>query len=97
MRGCIDCRFHEGRITGFDENGKSLMKKSCTKGKNDEYVKWWTDNGHKQRDQITSIMDCHEDHESTKMLISMNEQVDKILKLLNENKNKKRLNTLMVE
>lgn len=89
MRGCIDCKFHEGRITGFDENGKSLMEKYCIKGKNDEYVKWWTDNAHKSRDQIVSIMDCHEYHDTTKMLISMNEQADKILKLLNENKNQK--------
>jgi hypothetical protein len=44
--------------------------------------KWWEDNGKKQGD--LGDMDCHDYHDSTKALISLNNKAQELLDLLNE-------------
>jgi hypothetical protein len=71
---CPDCKHYV--IGSYNPFGIDTPR-SCSLGKNDEQAKWWEDNGHKQRDEETTQMECFEETEFTKLS-------DKLLDSLNE-------------
>lgn len=79
MAGCNECKFYDSKLGDY-LNGRFQMIRNCTLGKNDEMNKWWEDNGKKQAD--LDNMECHDYHDSTKALISLNNKAQEILDLL---------------
>lgn len=82
MAGCNDCKFYKSELGDFVD-GKFERKQKCGLGNDSQMLKWWADNGYKVRgDDTFDDMDCHDYHDSTKHLIKLNEEADKLLELL---------------
>jgi hypothetical protein len=81
--GCNECVHALSKYDWID--GKyTPIERTCNLGNTDKLNKWWEDNGNRKSNESFGIMECHEYPESTKTLVRMNYQADKLLKHLKE-------------
>ena len=81
MAGCNECKFYKSELGNY-LNGSFQIKRSCKLGNNDEMNNWWIENGKKKKSEPLTYMDCHDYHDSTKALVSLNNKAQEILDIL---------------
>ena len=89
--GCNECAHSESKWDWVD--GKfQLLSRNCKLGNTEKLYEWWGKNGTKKRGQDKfDTMDCHEWHESTKILINLSNKASELLEELKKINNGKKI------
>lgn len=79
MRGCSNCRHYVSKL-GDKVNGYGEFEiyRKCQRDQVQTLHDWWNENGHKPIFKIDSNLDCHEYHETTQLLMDMNDKLDEL-------------------
>lgn len=81
--GCNNCKFYKSKW-GWIDGKFTRVSQICESRFDEKMNQWWVENSDKKSGE-TTLMECHEWHDSTKSLIDMNRMTSEILTLLKNN------------
>lgn len=81
--GCNDCKFYRSKWDWVNDKFTQI-EQTCEIGNTQEMLDWWVENGSKKDPKELTKMECHQWHDSTKILININDEASEILNLLKQ-------------